>query len=233
MGRAGLGLLWLNLINGKSFFLIVTPCGRARRKPPRAIFVPGGSFFWLRLVGRAGHGLLWASFVRGKSFFGHTSWAAPGSGCFGRVSFEVKAFLVIPRGPRRAGRHWSCRFSGNLEAGLIIFWWNTLSNAFGTKANISKVICKKIVFGIHQILVHKNNQSISEFAFFWSQFFSKKRFFGIRFQFPPLGRMPLDILWIWVLILHMEISANQIHIFELCTMLQGWNCVVFLFTAHN
>ena len=92
VGRAGLGLLWLSLINGKSFLLIVTPCGHAQRKPPRAIFVPGGSFFWSHLVGRTGLRLLWASFVPGESFFGHTSWAAPGSGCYGLVSFQGKVF---------------------------------------------------------------------------------------------------------------------------------------------
>ena len=47
----------------------VTPRGRAKLKLLGVSFVPGGSFFWSRLVGRAGLGLLWASFVRGESFF--------------------------------------------------------------------------------------------------------------------------------------------------------------------
>ena len=160
-------------------------------------------------MGRAGLGLLWASFVRGKSFFGHTSWAAPGW-----------PPLIVP-----ILRQFGSRFDHFLvNYAFKCIWYkskhiesNLQKNCFWNSSN----------FGVQKLSIN------FRICVFFVTFFSKKRFFGIRFQFPPLGRMPLDILWIWVLILHMEISANQIHIFELCTMLQGWNCVVFLFTAHN
>ena len=59
----------------------VTPRGRANLKLLGVSFVPGGSFFWSRLVGRAGLGLLWASFVRGEGLFFFWSHfvGAPGS----------------------------------------------------------------------------------------------------------------------------------------------------------